>query len=93
MTVLDVLADLYCTTPERILTVRNRKPETTARQMFFWYLAVWDGQSTRDIAEAYGWTEGTVRYGVNLTKARSRSMPSFGAECKLLVRLQMQEAV
>lgn len=92
MTVLDVLADLYCTTPDRILSVRNAKPETTARQMFFWYLHVWDGRTIRSISEAFDWSEGTVRYGVNLVKARCRSMPSFAAECKLLVRLQMKEA-
>lgn len=92
MSVLDVLAARYATTPDRILTVRNAKPETLCRQMFFWYSHVWLGQSTRDIAARVSWSESTVRYSVYVTKVRARSMPGFAAECEHLVRSQQRTA-
>lgn len=91
MTVLEVLADLYATTPQRILTVRNAKPETTARQVYFWYLHTWEHQTLRTIAAAFGFAEGTVRYGVRLVHARCRVTPDFRRMCRDLVRSQLME--
>lgn len=91
MNVLEVLADMYVTTPQRILTVRNAKPETTARQVFFWYLHTWERRTLHDIAGQYGFAEGTVRYGVHLVDRRARTMPGFARRCKDLVRSQLRE--
>lgn len=89
-TVLEVLADWHQTTPERILTVRNAKPETTCRQLFFWYLHTWDRWTHQMIADCYGWSEGTVRYGIQLVERRRRTMPGFALRCRDLVRSQLR---
>lgn len=87
---LDVLADLYQTTPGRILTVRNGHPETDARQVLFWYLHCWEGVTLADLARRFPlWSETTIGYGVRRVCKKLPHNPELRGICLAVLEARL----
>jgi hypothetical protein len=86
---LNILADLYQTTPDRILTVRNGHPETDARQVLFWYLHCWQGIQIKELARRFPWTETTIGYGVRRVNKSLPHNPELRGVCLALLEIRM----
>lgn len=91
--ILDVLADLYQTTPGRILTVRNGHPETDARQVLFWYLHCWEGVMLTDLARRFPlWSETTIGYAVRRVSKQLPHNPELRDVCLAVLGDRLAEA-
>jgi hypothetical protein len=82
---LDILADHYQTTAERILHRTHAKPETTARQILCWFLVRHCRATARAVASTLGCADSTVRYSVKTVEARFQWEPELRAVCKRVV--------